>query len=405
MIIKLTYVTLLLLMLFALFIAGLRLQKKYKIWSAAGLLAILVYTLNEGLRFGRGIDYNMGGIGYERFATYGGEYNNHIGFEYFVKALVSFDIPWQGCVMIMSCLFIVGLLFLMRSLKEVVPFALPLFVLVSSGTVENLFKWYMAYSFLMIGLSYQIEHLEKLNVRFVFFSCVATLFHIAFLPVPLVFYLLTKFKKPILSPLWSICLFFAIAFFFQTAFMLQFVDLINAASQLSDKFDVYANNAETWFTQGFQGRETRALPGMSELLFLICITLLGYKCLQYVDKKYTYIYNLFLLGLFLKPITNQIPLLARYDHVFFFFRAVMLACVLQFYYREKKFSLQSVWVVASSLIFYVWASASIRAPLVGQPERYLYVWNKGKLTYKDMVSILSENADEKSEKLKESRKN
>ena len=336
MTVKFTYITLLLLMLFVLFRSGIKLQKEYKIWSGAGIAAILTYTLNEGLRFGRGIDYNNGGIGYERFSTYAGDYNNYIGYEYLVKILVKYGVPWQGCVILMSFMFIVGLLFLMRNLREVVPYALPLFVLVSSGTVENLVKWYLAFSFFMIGLSYQIVQLDKLNIKYVFFSCVASLFHLAFIPVPFIFYLLTKFNKPILSPFWAILLFFAIGFLFQTSFMLNFVDLINTAALMSDRFEGYAENAEMWFTQGFQGRETSAFPGVLELLFLMTVTPIGFKCVKHMGPKYIYIYNLFLIGFFLKPITNKVPLLARYDHVFFFFRAVVFACILQFIYKEKK---------------------------------------------------------------------
>lgn len=390
-------------MLYILFSVGQRLQKHYKIWSGAGIAAILAYTLNEGLRFGRGLDYNMGGMAYERFAYYGGDFDNYIGYAYLVKALVKFNVPWQGCVMIMSCLFIVGLLFLMRSQKEVVSFALPLFVLVSSVTVENLFKWYMAFSFFMIGLSYQMENLNTLNKKYVFFSCFSILFHYAFLPVPFVFYFLIKFDRPILTPIWSILLFFAIVFFFETSFMLHFADLINNASMLSDRFAGYADNMEEAFTKGFRGRETSPLPGVGELLFLICIVIFGYKCVKLMDQKYVYIYNLFLLGFLLKPITNQIPLLARYDHVLFFFRAVVFACVLQKIYKERKKIFNPNIVAVASLIFFLWLSAFVKKPLTDIPERYLYVWNQGNLTYINMINIITERADNKSEELKKNK--
>ena len=402
MIIKFTYIVLLLLMLFILFRSGVRLQKEYKIWSGAGIVAILVYTLNEGLRFGRGIDYNTGGIGYETYASYSREvYETYIGYNFLVRILVNLGIPWQGCVMIMSFLFIVGLLYLMRSFKEVVPFALPLFALVSSGTVENLFKWYLAFSFFMIGLSYQLEQLDKLNVKYVIFSCVAILFHTAFIPVPIIFYLLTKLNKPLLPPFLSIPLFFAIAFLFQTSFMLNFVDFFNTASLLSDRLEHYTEDAEMWFTQGFHGRETMALPGIYDLLFFMAVVSLGYKCIKLMGQKYIFIYNLFLIGFLLKPITNQIPLFARYDEVLFFFRAIVLACILQIIYKEKKISLQPIYFNVALLIFFVWSCSFIRNPIKGIPEKYLYVWNKGNLSYDDMIIIWHEQQDKNSDMIKQ----
>jgi len=402
MIIKFTYIVLLLLMLFVLFRSGIRLQKKYRIWSGAGIVAILVYTLNEGLRFGRGIDYNLGGIGYESYISYSKtDLINYIGYEYLVRILVNLGVPWQGAVMLMSFLFIVGLLYLMRSFKKVLPFALPLFVLVSSGTVENLFKWYLAFSFFMIGLSYQLEQLDKLNVKYVIFSCVAILFHTAFIPVPIIFYLLTKLDKPLLPPILSIPLFFAIAFLFQTSFMLNFVDFFNTAALLSDRLGRFTEDAEMWLTQGFHGRETMALPGIVELLYLMTVTLLGYKCVKLMGQKYIYIYNLFLIGFFLKPITNQIPLFARYDEVFFFFRAIVFACILQIIYKEKKVFLRPIYLIAALLIFLVWSYSFIRNPIKGIPEKYLYVWNKGNLSYDDMIIIWQEQQDKKSDKIKQ----
>lgn len=402
MIIKLTYIVLLLLMLFVLYHSGIRLQKEYKIWSGAGLLAILVYTLNEGLRFGRGIDYNNAGIGYERYASYSNAtIDNYVGYELLVRTLVNLDVPWQGAVMLMSFLFIVGLLYLMRSLKEVVPFALPLFVLVSSGTVENLLKWYLAFSFFMIGLSYQITNLDKLNKKFVIFSCVGILFHIAFAPIPIIFYLLIKLKKPLLPPFWSILLFFAIAFLFQASFMLNFVELVNAAAFFSDRFEHYSEDVEMWLTQGFSGRTTVALPGYSETLFLMVVTLFGYKSVKLMGQKYIYIYNLFLIGFLLKPIANLIPILLRLDYVFFFFRAVVFACILQVIYKEKKVFLRPLFLHAVLLIFFIWTFSFVKAPITGIPERFLYVWNKGNLSYEDMLVIHSEQLDKTSESRKQ----
>lgn len=400
----LTYVFLLFLMAFVLYQSGRSLRKRYIIMSRAGITAILVYTLNEGLRFGRGFDYNTGGKGYELFAMYGGEYVNHIGYVYLVKFFVNMGIPWQGCVMFMSFMFIVGFLFLLRNFKEVAPFALPLFVLTSLNTVENLFKWYLAFSFFMIGLSYQIKKKDGIHLYYVFFSLIAILFHVAFIPIPLVFYIITKFEKPLLSPFWSITLFFLIAFFFQSSFMLNFVDQFNALATMSDRLSGYAEDAEAHLTEGFGGRETSALPGYGELFFLFIIIIWGYRCVRLMGYNYILAYNLFLFGLLLRPITNQIPLFARFDHVFFFFRAIVFACMILLVYQLRLVRLKPIILVFVSLVSINWTSAFFRNPLMGKPQSYLYVWNKSNYTYDKMLYFFQNEAKKKSDNLKKQKK-
>lgn len=391
-------------MLYILYQAGRHLKDNYKITSKAGIVAIIVYTLNEGLRFGRGVDYNMGGRGYEKYATFGGDYNNHVGFEYLVKLFVELNIPWQGCVLFMSCMFIIGLLFFLKQYREVVSYALPIFVLVSSVTVENLFKWYLAFSFFMIGLYYQIEKERGVCAKYIIFSCLSCLFHTAFIPVPFIFYLLSKIQKPLLHPFISIALFFSIVFLFQTSFMLNFVELFNTMAMLSDRLSAYSDSAESYLTEGFQGRETSAMPGISELSFLLYVITIGYKCVVLKGQRYVFVYNLFLLGFLLRPITNQIPLFGRYDNVLFFFRAIVFACIIQVIYIEKQIRIRPILSVLSFLIIGLWITAFIRRPFNGNPKKYLYVWNRGKISYDEMISTYSDDANKKSDKLKKTKR-
>ena len=145
------YDFLLLIMLFVLYRAGKSIAKTGKIWSLAGFSAILVYTLNEGLRFGRGIDYNLYGMVYERLEATG-QSDWDISFQFVARVLIDLNIPWQGYVILMSFVFILAMLIMLKVYQEIIPYALPLFALFSAGTVENMVRWYFGFSFIMIGL-------------------------------------------------------------------------------------------------------------------------------------------------------------------------------------------------------------------------------------------------------------
>ena len=65
MVTAILYDLLFLLMLCILFFCGKEISKTGKIFSKGGIIAIVAFTLNEGLRYGRGIDYNVYGRNFD----------------------------------------------------------------------------------------------------------------------------------------------------------------------------------------------------------------------------------------------------------------------------------------------------------------------------------------------------
>ena len=179
MTIHIIYITLLSLMLIVLFRSGVALRRDCKVMSAAGFSTIIAYTLNEGLRFGRGIDYNLYWKAYEQFEV-GTISDKEYSFYYLQKLLISAHMPFQVLVLFMSFMFILGVLMLLRNYSQSLPLALPLFLLFSLNDVENLVRWYFACSFFFIGLSYLLKE-NILNWRYVVFSVIGCSFHYAFI--------------------------------------------------------------------------------------------------------------------------------------------------------------------------------------------------------------------------------
>ena len=143
---------------------GIRLKKYLK----TAMPSIIIYTLNEGLRFGRGIDYNI----YAKDFVYntGNQYfeNGDLGFRYIGMLLQSLGMPFQAFVLLMSFILILSVLIFIRNFKECAPFALPLFLLLFYTATENLMRWFLGFSFILIGFSFIVQ--EKKSIKNIDFS-------------------------------------------------------------------------------------------------------------------------------------------------------------------------------------------------------------------------------------------
>lgn len=388
MMIPIIYDILLLLMLYTLYEAGIRLRKNdVRILSKPGILAIAAYTLNEGLRFGRGIDYCNYWPAYDSLARTG-ESTYEYGFELFQKILISIGLPFQVMVLLMSLFFITATLVLMKSFKSYLPWGLVFFVLLSLLSVENMVRWYMAFSFIMIGLHFQIEENRLLpNKYFLLFSIIACFFHLAILPVPLLFYLVLLLKRPLLTPGIALLIFVAAAILFETDYMLNLTDSLDTFFALSERFEHYNSKADYWLTSGFRGIERRALPGIPEMLFIFFIVYIGYKIINGTKSKreLLYSYNLFVVGLVIYPISRQIELLGRYQAVFFFFRAIVLAAIIINVLRMKMIkSIPITYIILIILTFNTVSNYFIN-PFRNSHIKYMYIWNSEKKYTADYI--------------------
>lgn len=384
-------------MIYVLYKAGESIKELGTIKCPAGLAAIIVYTLNEGLRFGRGIDYNLYGMAYERLES-GKDVNWDPSFLFLGKLFVEFGIPWQGYVMLMSFVFIVAMLIMLKEFKEIMPLALPLFALFSLSEVENMVRWYMGFSFIMIGISFILNNAPKCKIKFFLFSVIACSFHIALLPIPLLFYLVFLRKTPLLAPIPAIILFFCIALFFQSNFMMQFVELFNIFSRTSDRFEGYGDDAQYWLTGGFDGANVSALPDIQVVIFLCCLVYLGHKITITEEEdeekednigkednhKAIFAYNLFIVGFLLYPIANLIELVLRFESIFIFFRAIVLAYILKYIYIEKRITITYGIYILSILIFLNIGRKTLVTPFKMKPEFYMYVWDQDRHTYQSV---------------------
>ena len=332
------------------------------------IIPILLISINEGLRFGRGTDYNVYYFNYQDIISGYDVRSNELLFIVLCKLNDFLGLPYQGLVYFMSLILIVSGTFFLRNHQSIIPFALPLFM-VFTIDAENLMRWFTAFSFLLIGVSYLEQNKIK---RFVIFAVCAFLFHSGIIVVIPVFLLLHYIKKPLLKPLYSCIIYILIYLFFKTSFMLNFVQYMNVFSGMT-QFAGYVENANEWLT-GTANFEAQGLNIGIIIMDLIVIKI-GYEILTY-KPKLIYLYNLCIIGTILSPALTQIEILYRICILFKIFQFVIIAYAVYFFINNRcksKVYYALTWIVILNLIRMHILNILIE-PYTS--NSYLYVWDK-----------------------------
>ena len=372
-------------MFLILFWAGKKLNKNnIKIYSFPGIVAIMVYILNEGLRFGRGIDYNKYWEWYMETER-GWETNLNYGYLLIQKFFIFFNLPFQSLVLFMSFMFIFASLLFMKSYKTIFYLAMPLWLFYTLFAAENMVRWYLAFSFILIGLYFLMNGHNHPRKKFFILCFIGCTIHYGITPIPFIFYILYYKRAPLISPAKAVILFAIISLLFESSFMLHFVNIVKYLSLVSDRFAGYGNNAEYWLTNNASGVDSTNI-GIIDTLFCIFLALIGYNCSKEHGHNCIYAYNLFLIGFVFRGMSRQVELLARFDEIFYFFRSIVFACILKtilLYKIRYRFFVLSFSIFFLTIYFF----RPLVNPFKNNPRKYLYVWNSNGETPNSMLQM------------------
>lgn len=401
MLTRLINVALSFLMLWALYKSGCRIARirelSFKAMTKASWPGILAFTLNEGLRFGRGLDYNLYAAGF-----YG---NSSVDlwerYEPIYASVTVFlkdnDLSFQWIVVLTSFTLIVSLVCFVRNFREAAPWGLPAFAVLYQQEAENLMRWFFGASFLIIGFSFLLKEGRKKKdvMLYVFFSVVSVLVHYGLFVMPVAYYLMTLPKRPLLKPWMAISLFFLTAAYFQIKVMLAFTDYLNVFALFSDRAESYISAGEQWLTSGSDILTFSAISGRTFTAVCCVSAFLGYRLVKILDDRgYTILYNLFFIGFVVMPITNQLEIGRRYGLLLSLYQFVVWGYALKHLRPRDARLLKSR--SASAVVLLICTGFVFNRQVVSKfirPEYYLlYVWdNKGrkhldleKTYYKDL---------------------
>lgn len=311
---------------------------------------IIVFAFNEGLRFGRGVDYN--GYYFKYIAILEGDTGYRtISDPVFVVLCHLNDIlglPYQGLVFMLSTILVIAGITLLKDNKEALLYAFPLYFLYTEPA-ENLMRWYLAFSFLMVATYYFNNNSWK---KALVFTILAIESHLAIFIIAILLFLIKFIKEPLLKPSISIGLYIALWLLFSTDMMLDIVKYANSLSFLPDYYANYISNAEIWLTGTGQGDKAQNY-GIGLALPDILTIYLAYKVMRRHPKTIYYA-NIYIVSAILSAALMRIELGYRITVAMKLFQCVVIAYAFKDYlFTNKRFEAPmkvASWILVLNLI-------------------------------------------------------
>jgi hypothetical protein len=200
--IQIRYIVLSTFLFLVLFISGTRMSRstnELEYWKRS-IFPIFVFSIISGLRFGRDIDYNL----YYFTYTY---LDNDEEMELVFKGMIYFfhyiNFPYYLFVFVCSLFLISSLIYFLYPFRTAVLYVLPLFLGIMG--IENLIRWYVAISFILIAIRTLMDSRILLSVIFAFFAIFSHFGVAALILVMLIFYIV--FNRRTFPRLVIFCLF------------------------------------------------------------------------------------------------------------------------------------------------------------------------------------------------------
>ena len=347
-------------------------QSKKAVTLKSFIPIIIAYTLYAGLRWGRGIDYNIYYWVYKGIVEGGGREDNEPLFELLVKIFGLMGLEWKHFVLFMSFFLAIASCTFLRLFKKGLVLIVPFWFL-SINDAENLQRWYLAFSFILIG----IPHLINENVKkFLIFALLGFLVHYGIVLVLFPLVAIWHFsQKGILSPWISTVLYFLGFFLFSPDMMGIFTDFV-ANVDIGTRFASYQTDAEGWLTGSNKDYlyRTANILNIIPSLFLIFV---GHSYIQQKkdDRLLVTLYHWTMFSVIFLPIALQIELLRRICSPFTIMQYVFLA-IISYDILVSKIKVKTmVYYICLCVFVYYAIKLVVVYPLSVDKKLTYYIWD------------------------------
>lgn len=133
-------------------------------------------------------------------------------------------------------------------------------------------------------------------------------------------FIISRIKQILLPPWIAIGLYFILAVVWSNDFMLNFSNLVNILFSTSERFSMYAMDADSWLTGA--NREQTIIPFTTHIRLFCTYTYLLFVGKKVVIEKPQLLlfYNILCVGIILFPVMQPIELFFRINYLFMFFK-------------------------------------------------------------------------------------
>lgn len=303
-------------------------NKYYNLYAS---IAIIIYSIIEGLRWNRGVDYRnyyleLTGIPMKE------------NIEPLYKLIVDIEssiLPYWLVFILYSAFFMAGFLMVLKHFPKTAVWALPLMFLVTEAGAENLVRQFIAISFFLVGYSAYLNGKRK----FMLICFIAVpLIHLSGIFVLLMFGLFSLFKmdEKMSKPWLLVGIYVVLYLVWDISNLSQYTKYLNMINLASDtQFSGYIENAERWFTEEgsislLHGEKNMASWAnvIFKLLMNIIVIFYGFYLCKSDDKMripYWFAY----MCIIIRTIGGDIEIYNRFANWLFYFIPLIIGGVLQ----------------------------------------------------------------------------
>lgn len=332
-------------------------------WKYA-FVAIVVYTLEEGLRWGRETDWNMY-YGVYKTLSSGGWTNHEPFFVLLWKLFGVMGLPYPVVISFCSMLFIFSLFFFFKPYKNVIYLAVPLSVACHITTSSNLIRWYMAVSLCLISVA--LFESQKRKIGLLFF-CLSFLTHYAIV-LTVMFYAICKIKKTITKPVTAVVVCILLLLFFDKSFLSNFSFIYKLFGEIN-RFSGYL---EGGFSRLATANETKSFA-MTLFTFVpfFAFIIYGYR-LKRNGLISPIHYNMVVVASYFKIISSGLEFFSRYYYLLDFFVCLVASHVI-IYLKKQHYGIIAKVLFAFCVLYLIRKYIYMCSPFK-YDEFMLYVWN------------------------------
>ncbi|MFV5693020.1 EpsG family protein [Flavobacterium sp. LT1R49] len=379
--IKFTYIILETLLFIIFLISGYLLSKaksNSQYWKIA-LIPIIAFAIISGLRFGREIDYNVYYMNYIFSRK-----NNEMEFLFMqlVNAFKYFSIPFYGFVLFCSTFLITSLLYFLNKFRKAVFFILPLFLGIMG--IENLIRWYLAFSFILIAVKVLLDSRYFVSVLFV---VLAILVHKGILLCVIVVFLFYVLSNKVIINHNVAVLLFAITMFLGSVDQLITVASVFNTVSISDssKESNYMENAQS-IASGDMSTGIYKTGPLTKIIIFISYVFPIYFGGKYLlknklqNKEYIWLYNLATFSIIIMPIFSLVDVFNRISGALMIFTITFVGMSTLYFYklRHKNTVIYCLLLISFSCSSFL----ILRIPfyMIGD-SRMLFIWDANGRNY------------------------
>lgn len=359
------------------------LQSKMKdthYWKLA-VFPIVMFTIVEGLRWGREIDWNLYFYTFNDF-KYGMQDDFEPLFTLIWGLFAKSGLPYWSVISFSSFLFIVSTFYLFRPYKKYLPIAIPFFVFFSYVNAENLIRWYTGLSFVFFAVRNALD--GKKVKALVFFIC-AVGCHYAMILLFLLYFLM-RLPKPVMSFKAMVVVNMLLMIAFDPQVLGHLAGIFDYLVLLSARFSGYTADAKGWLTGASQASSIERRVPIVAIVMTIPLFIFA-KCGDTEARRNPSIvplYNLFVIGLFVKSMSSGLELFIRFSYFFEPFYGYF--CALTFKQLRKRKNVQNVMLLLICSAYFIRKVLGFCWPFEID-QCMLFVWND-QITPNSMIKFL-----------------